>query len=119
MLGIRTKLMRLRLAEPARRLHEQTLRALKESGNPPRSILFLCYGNICRSPVAEKLAERLLPSTSVSSAGFFPQENRSTPRNVQRAAESIGVDLSAWSSRQVSRELVSRADLVILLDLKN
>ena len=119
MLGIRTKLMRLRLAEPARRQHERTLRVLKESGKPPKSVLFLCYGNICRSPVAEKLAQRLMPAAHITSAGFYPRENRPTPRNVQEAARSIGIDVTAWSSRRVSREMVDHADLVVILDLKN
>lgn len=119
MLGIRSKLMRLLLAGPAARQHEKTLESLRESGKTPQTILFLCYGNICRSPVAEKLAQRLLASTLVTSAGFYPQERRATPENVQRAAQTIGVDLANWSSRRVNHDMVSRAELVVLLDLKN
>ena len=119
MLGIRSKLMRLWFAEPARHQHARTLQSFRDSGKQPRNILFLCYGNICRSPVAEKLCQRLMPRADVTSAGFYPQERRTTPTNVQRAAQTIGVDLSAWSSRRVSQELVDRSDLVVLLDLRN
>jgi protein-tyrosine phosphatase len=111
--------MRWWLAGPAERHHIETLRAWRDSGRPGRKILFLCYGNICRSPVAEKVAERLMPGMKIASAGFFPTEKRKTPGNVQSAAKSIGVDLSTWSSRRVDQEMVHSADLVVLLDLYN
>ena len=119
MLGIRSKLMRLWLAGPAERQHTKTLSVLRDAGKPARRILFLCYGNICRSPVAEKVALRLMPEVGVTSAGSYPKENRLTPEHVQVAAKSIGVDLSGWSSRKVNREMVQRADVVVLLDLYN
>jgi len=111
--------MRAWLARPAERQHAQTLSSLRESGNPVRNILFLCYGNICRSPVAEKVAQRLMPGVEVTSAGFYPEEGRQTPEHVQLAAKSIGIDLSAWSSRRVTRAMVRHADLGVLFDLYN
>jgi protein-tyrosine phosphatase len=111
--------MRLWFAGPARHHHAQSLQAIRDSGKQPRNILFLCHGNICRSPVAEKLCQRLMPHAEVASAGFYAEENRQTPPNVQRAAQTLGVDLGAWSSRRVSQELVARSDLVVLLDLGN
>ncbi len=119
MLHVRSNLLRLWLAGPAGRLHEKTLQNLRESGAPLKHLLFICFGNICRSPVAEKLAQRLIPGVEVTSAGFYPQEKRATPENVQRAAQTIGVNLANWSSRRVNQEMVRRADLVVLLDLKN
>lgn len=122
MFGIRTKLMRLWLEGPARRLHARALQSFRPpqaGGTPPQKILFLCYGNICRSPVAEKLGQKCMPAATVTSAGFYPEENRRTPSNVQRAAQVLGVDLSTWSSRRVSQEMVDAADLIVLHDLKN
>ena len=60
-----------------------------------------------------------MPDANVTSAGFYPEEHRQTPPNVQLAAQTLGVDLSAWSSRRVSQVLVDRSDLVVLLDLRN
>jgi protein-tyrosine phosphatase len=65
------------------------------------------------------MCQRLMPNAKVTSAGFYPEENRQTPPNVQRAAQTLGVDLSAWSSRRVSQELVDRSDLVVVFDLQN
>jgi protein-tyrosine phosphatase len=119
MFGIRNKLLRLRLAGWAERQHRETLDAIRRSGRPVGKLLFLCYGNICRSPIAEKVAKRLLPEAEVSSAGFYSQEGRSTPDLVQRAAGSLGIDLTDWASRRVTGEMVRRADLVVLMDLYN
>jgi protein-tyrosine phosphatase len=107
------------LEGPARRAHARTLQSFRDAGKPPQKILFLCYGNICRSPVAEKLGQRLLPGAMVTSAGFYPEENRHSPANVQRAAQALGLDLSSWASRRVSKKMVNAADLIVLHDLKN
>jgi len=60
-----------------------------------------------------------MPQTRVTSAGFYPQENRPCPPNVQRAAQKIGTNLASWSSRLVTQEMVNDSDLIVLLDLKN
>ena len=119
MLGIRTKLFQLRHQKRAERQHQATLRALDESGKPAKQILFLCYGNICRSPVAEKLAKKLLPGLKAGSAGFYPTEGRTSPESLKTAARSLGADLSDWASRRVTSEMVRQADLVVLMDLYN
>ena len=119
MLGIRTKLMHLWLEGPARHLHARNLQSFRDAGKPPQKILFLCYGNICRSPVAEKLGQQCMAAATVTSAGFYPEENRRSPSNVQRAAQILGVDLTAWSSRRVNKTLVDAADIIALHDLKN
>jgi protein-tyrosine-phosphatase len=112
-------LRRFFLEGPARRVHARTLQSFRDAGKPPQNILFLCYGNICRSPVAEKLGQRLLPGAIVTSAGFDPAVNRRAPSNVQRAAQALNLDLSSSASRRVDQALVDAADLVVLHDLRN
>jgi protein-tyrosine phosphatase len=119
MLGIRTRLFQLRHRKRAERRHQATLRELERSGNPAKKILFLCSGNICRSPVAEKLAKKLLPGLKVGSAGFYPEEGRTSPEGLKSAAQSLGADLSDWASRRVTAEMVRQTDLVVLMDLYN
>jgi protein-tyrosine-phosphatase len=60
-----------------------------------------------------------MPGAEIASAGFYPAECRTAPAHVQSAARSIGVDLAGWSSRRVTLEMVSSADLVVLSDLNN
>lgn len=83
---------------------------------PIRNVLFLCYGNICRSPFAERLLQRLLPGTTVVSAGFHSRDGRSSPEHVAQAARAHSVDLSDWSSRQVTARMVEEADCIVVMD---
>ena len=83
-------------------------------------ILVLCTGNICRSPMAEallraRLAE-LRPATHVSSAGLAALVGQpADPMAVALLAER-GLDLSAHRARQVTPELVSAADLILVME---
>ena len=76
---------------PERLLHpwryHAALRRLRRTP-PLRSVLFICHGNICRSPYAAAAARRLLPeSVAVESAGFIGPDRPSPPEAVAVAAE--------------------------------
>ena len=99
-----------------RELHEQALRAWSEAG----SLLFVCLGNICRSPFAEQLALRDLPADRrASSAGHYPEPGRRTPPAAVAVARRFGVDLRAHRSRLLSRKLLEQADAVFVCDRQN
>jgi len=99
-------------------LHHALLRRLKAVGGP-RKILFLCYGNICRSPLAAALAEKRLSGVTIDSAGFHEQTGRSSPQKILRIGKSFGIDLSFHRSARVMRDQLANADLVIAMDLEN
>jgi protein-tyrosine-phosphatase/predicted ATP-grasp superfamily ATP-dependent carboligase len=100
------------------RHHRNVLRRVKAAGGP-RKILFLCYGNICRSPLAAALAEKRLSGVTIDSAGFHEQTGRSCPQKILRIAESFRTDLSSHRSARVTRDGLANADLVIAMDLEN
>jgi len=100
------------------RRHRALLQRLAVSGGP-RKIVFLCYGNICRSPLAAALAGQRLRGMDIESAGFHQQEGRSCPEKIQRIGNLFGVDLSGHRSRRVTHELLTNADLVIAMDKEN
>jgi protein-tyrosine-phosphatase/predicted ATP-grasp superfamily ATP-dependent carboligase len=100
------------------RRHRTLLHRLAATGCPHR-ILFLCYGNICRSPLAAALTGQRLRGVDIESAGFHQQEGRSCPEKIQRIGSSFGVDLSGHRSRRVTAELLANADLVIAMDKEN
>lgn len=83
------------------------------------SILFLCYGNICRSPLAEAIAARVFSQNMVSSAGFHHGAGRCSPDYVVEEAWKIGIDLSEHRSKTVTREMADKADLIVIMDLRN
>ena len=100
------------------RRHYSLLQRLKATGGP-RKIVFLCYGNICRSPLAAKLAEQRLTGVAIDSAGFHVTTGRSSPEKMQRIGSSLGIDLCDHRSARATRELLMGADLVIAMDLEN
>lgn len=85
-------------------------------GSRSPSIVFLCQGNICRSPFAAMVARDRLKGFRIDSAGFDRRANRITPVNVVEAAASMGYDMSQCRSRVVTEDLVRTADLVFLMD---
>ena len=93
---------------------------------PACRILFVCMGNICRSPTAEAVFRKLLDDTlsefvvEVDSAGTHAYHVGEPPdRRAQRAAERRGVDLSTLKARRVTEEDFSRFDLVLAMDSLN
>lgn len=88
------------------------------------TILFVCYGNICRSPFAEQYAQRLLKEhciegIDIRSAGTYPYEKRPTPREAQLAGEEFGIDLREHFSVSLNPDLIRWAGVVVCMDLRN
>jgi protein-tyrosine-phosphatase/predicted ATP-grasp superfamily ATP-dependent carboligase len=98
--------------------HRRLLHRLNATGGP-RKIVFLCYGNICRSPLAAALAEQQVSGVAIDSAGFHDQTGRSSPQKILRIASSYGIDLSSHRSARVERNQLANADLIIAMDTEN
>ena len=81
-------------------------------------VLFVCTGNICRSPVAAAALVARLPAHgtaaawSVESAGTRATLGR-PPHEVIKAAARIDLDVGTHRSQQVTAELVELSDLVV------
>jgi protein-tyrosine phosphatase len=118
-MGIRTRARHFMLGRSAVKQHAATLAALVGGAQPPRKLLFLCYGNICRSPVAEALARQSLPHLEIASAGFFEPTGRRTPPHIHDACRDLGLSLPPGSSKRVNADMVRGCDLILLHDLEN
>jgi protein-tyrosine-phosphatase len=80
-------------------------------------VLFLCYGNINRSALAEQhLRQLAVPRLTISSCGFHVPDGRPLDPTMRALAKEASVDFPAWSSRTVSRELVASADLILAME---
>lgn len=85
-----------------------------------KEVLFLCYGNICRSPFAAEYARAHVPDrVRIRSAGFHSHEGRSTPPRFLPLAMAHGVDLSGHRSRRVRPEDLESASLIVVMDAAN
>lgn len=85
------------------------------------SVLMVCTGNICRSPMAEgllwhRLPEALKPVVSVRSAGTHGLHgNRAEPFAV-RAAAAHGADISQHRASVLDAGMIRSADLVLAME---
>lgn len=122
--GVRQRLARdLPGAAARRRARARTAvsQAVRETSGRP-SVLFVCQGNICRSPFAAALLRARLGAASpmqVHSAGMIPQPGRPTPSFGLQAAAGFGVDLSAHRSVWLTRGMVEAASLLVAFDELN
>jgi protein-tyrosine-phosphatase len=84
------------------------------------SLLFVCRGNICRSPFAARYAERLLGDAKrVRSAGLMEAPDRRSPLVARSVAAEHGVDLDDHRSVVLTDALIAEAGVVVVFDEEN
>ncbi|MFL6549478.1 MAG: low molecular weight protein-tyrosine-phosphatase [Povalibacter sp.] len=89
-------------------------------------ILFVCMGNICRSPTAEGVFRQLLAARGiesileVDSAGTHDYHVGEAPdTRAVEAAKRRGIDLSNLRARQIAEDDFARFDLILAMDEQN
>ena len=81
-----------------------------------KSILTVCIGNICRSPMAEGLLAAALPGMTVTSAGTGAMIGHPADPMAQQLMQQRGIDISGHRARQLKREMCQQADLILVMD---
>lgn len=80
------------------------------------SWLFVCYGNICRSPIAENLARRMLgPDSLIDSAGTNSWADRAATETCEMLAEEYGIDISSHRPKRLEDVPLAVFDHVVAL----
>jgi len=89
-------------------------------------VLFVCMGNICRSPTAEGVFRQVVEEQGLSdlididSAGTHSYHIGSQPdQRAQLAARKRGIDLSSLRGRQVNNNDFNKFDYVLAMDSSN
>jgi protein-tyrosine phosphatase len=89
-------------------------------------VLFVCLGNICRSPTAEGVLRQLAASTApglqieIDSAATGDYHTGSPPdTRSQRAARKRGIEIGGLRARQIRAEDFARFDLILAMDDAN
>jgi protein-tyrosine phosphatase len=100
--------------------------SLAEDRDPDHRILFVCMGNICRSPTAEGVFRHIAANEApdlvlkVDSAGTHAYHVGEPPDvRAQRAAERRGFALADLRARRVVADDFSRFDLIVAMDRLN
>jgi len=84
---------------------------------PCPSILVLCEGNLCRSPIAAGLLQSALgPGFRVASAGLAAREGCPPDPEAVRLMAARGLDISGHSGRPVTPAMALAADLILVMD---
>ncbi len=91
----------------------RALQAIRKSHH----FLFVCYGNICRSPFAAAALLKLnRPGVTAACSGYYPRAKRVSPSAAAEAARRFGVDLESHRSKVLTPEDVESADLIFVFD---
>lgn len=83
------------------------------------SIIFICTGNTCRSPMAEGLFRahggEEQTGLAATSAGLFTQDGLPASENAVAAAGELGADISAHRSRMLTPEMAKNARYLVCM----
>jgi protein-tyrosine-phosphatase len=107
--------------EAWRRSQRRKLRRVLDTN--PR-MLFVCRGNICRSPFAERYARRKLDeagltSIETASAGSYPVLNRPSPEAARLVGRELGVPLEDHRSTVLDLGITSWPGAILCMDRDN
>jgi protein-tyrosine phosphatase len=80
-----------------------------------KSILVVCEGNICRSPMAEAILASALPDTRVLSAGLNALVGHPADQAAVRLMRLRGIDISSHRATQINRDMCLRSELVLVM----
>lgn len=87
--------------------------------NNVQSILFVCKGNICRSPFAEKIALRNFNKTvplNILSVGIHVDQPKPPPDEAITAAKHFGINISEHRSRSLTYALMESFDVIAVME---
>lgn len=84
-----------------------------------KTILLVCTGNSCRSPMAKGYLRHILRERNdidiISAGTAAPSGRRATPEAIKVMAD-VGVDISGHLVRRLSDEMIHKADLILVME---
>ncbi|MCO6524962.1 MAG: hypothetical protein J6562_08060 [Candidatus Schmidhempelia sp.] len=80
------------------------------------SILVVCVGNICRSPIGERLFKKIYNNKRITSAGLAALVDKpADPKSVE-VAKKYGLSLEGHKAQQLTKELCLNHDLILVME---
>ena len=97
---------------------------LRKAPLEARSFVFVCFGNIMRSPMAERmfrrsLAEHGIEGIKVKSAGIHATPGSEAHPRAKVAARELGFPLDDHRSQLLTAQMVEEADVIFAMDFQN
>lgn len=80
------------------------------------SILVVCTGNICRSPIGERFLRKVLPNIRVDSAGTGALVGHLPDKSAIKIASQNGLSLDGHLGRQFTVSLGRQYDLILVME---
>jgi protein-tyrosine phosphatase len=80
-----------------------------------RSVLMVCEGNICRSPLAAAMLAREMPWLDVSSAGTHALAGQPADALISEIADADGIALASHVATQLDASRAHAADLILTM----
>lgn len=83
------------------------------------NLLFVCVGNVCRSPMAEGLFKERLSGKDnfvIASAGLHALIDQTATYEAQETMSNIGIDIAQHRAKQLSADMVLAADLILVME---
>jgi len=98
-----------------KRTYKKLNRLLKKTPKP--SILFVCMGNICRSPYGECYLNSISKhNISIKSAGLHTQDGLTANAVAREEAKKRGVNLEAHKTTVLTEELIQQHNIIFLME---
>lgn len=79
------------------------------------SILVVCIGNICRSPMGEYFFKQKFPNKTIASAGIGALVGEGADPKACQVMQDRGIDMSPHVAQQLTGELVRQFDLILCM----
>ncbi|EIW4430935.1 protein tyrosine phosphatase [Escherichia coli] len=80
------------------------------------SILVVCTGNICRSPIGERILQNKFPLKHVASAGTFALVGKKADKSAEKIANKYGISLDGHEGRQFTAAIGHKYDLILVME---
>ena len=87
-----------------------------------KHVLVICVGNICRSPIGEYLLRHKLrhkPDLTIESAGIGALVGKPADETAQDLLREHGIDAGDHRARQVTADMLAKADLILAMEEKH
>ncbi|HBR1952217.1 TPA: protein tyrosine phosphatase [Klebsiella quasipneumoniae subsp. quasipneumoniae] len=80
------------------------------------SILVVCTGNICRSPIGERYLQKALPDKTIHSAGVGALVGHDADKSAFSVAKQHDLSLEGHIAQQFTSSLARKYDLILVMD---